>query len=156
MSRQTVFSIATAVLGGAVCLLTAAPRERRVVRATVVAYEQSTALMNLTSAPQIHVFIVRTEKASSAAGSERFLRVVLQTFHGQTLPPGLFEGGHQWRMTGITSAASEACTAPLKNLKWLEDEAKSQTSDVNHIQCLQVKLPGVKRIPKITENNEGQ
>ena len=85
----------------------------------VVGYDELAPLMNLTSAPQIEVLIVRVMKLIKGKEQSDYIKVIYQHLHNQPdLPKEFFDSRHLWRFT-LTRASSDdlSCKGPLPRLR---------------------------------------
>lgn len=118
-------------------------------RGSVVGYDEATSLMNLTSAPQIYVVIVRADHPDKGKVPE-FSKVVFVWFHGEReLPPDFFESGHQWRFSASAIAKEDSvnnvCDARLLAPQWLDASAAERIGDLAALKCFESSPIDVKR-----------
>jgi hypothetical protein len=93
-----------------------------VVVGTVIAYDQLLPLINITSAPQSQVLLVRIEKRIKGRESAVYVKVVYEYGGDEpSLPKGIFDGKSQWR---FLLKRDGRCDSSLREMKAGKPQSK--------------------------------
>ncbi len=128
--KQLMLLLALSVI--ALCGLTVLANERRekqlVIVGTVAGYDQFLSLVNLTSAPQVQLLIVRVEKRIKGREESRYIKVIYKYGTDEpSLPEEIFNGKSQWRFT-LTRDHSCDCSVREMQSKQIEGEGGAEAT----------------------------
>lgn len=125
-------------------------KRRLVVNASIIAYDESASLVNITSAIQIEVFIVRIKKIIKGQEKMQYIKVVYQHMHKeQNLPAKIYDSHYSWQFSLVKAATNKvSCKGPLKHLKpTLGAENEKYPEDIT-LPCYILRPGDVKNIEK--------
>ncbi len=139
--------LVTLVVAFLACASVSAPW-KRTVRGSVVAFDHTSFLLGAQHGVETNILIVKVEGASPRHAAGLFKKIFVESFHLYPVPRELYEQGHRWRFAVSANRDLEACTASLRHLIWIDEEAEVSAPDLTRIECLHANRFDVKMIRK--------
>jgi hypothetical protein len=115
---------------------------------SVVVYDRVLPLANITSAPQLQIFIVQGHVETGRKEKPRHFRVVYRRFQTEPdLPVDVFDGHKKWRFN-LTEAppGEEACKGPLHDPRRTVGSESAEVPEAAGLPCYSLRPDGVKLV----------
>ncbi len=111
----------------------------------VVAFDQTANLLNLTSAPQLQVLVVKVDDAKRKE-LPPYVKVVVSRFYGEPeLHSTVFEPGNRLRFVVWSNPKMlEICRSALPHIRWLAPNKESDIPSMDSLKCFESRPQSLK------------
>jgi len=148
--KRTITAVVISLIALTFFVLYSSEAQRKkpglILTGVVVGYDESLSLVNVTSAPQLQVLIVRIVRSLKGHEESRYIKVVYQYMHNDpTLPKEIVDGKTQWRFELTRAAAQDqSCMGPLQGLKQTPGADAEEIPNDSNLPCYVLQPGGIK------------